>query len=180
MQLTSDEGTTLIDGVLHNNQVSGRPGYEFGAGVTFGKKFYVQPSLKYTSFSLESVNISTENDTKYEDLTAVNSFSIPLKVGFRMINPEVEDLFNIRIFGGLDGQHVLSVNHTEKSGKVDDISKDDFNSLIIHGDLGMGIDLSIFYLDLGYQIGITPVYTTGENHATANTFYANLGLRLKL
>lgn len=97
-----------------------------------------------------------------------------------MIDPEVEDLFNVRIFGGFDGQHVLSVNHTEKSGKVDDISKDDFNNLIISADLGMGIDLFIFYVDLGYQIGLTPVYTTGDNHATANTFYTNFGLRLKL
>ncbi len=180
MQLTSDEGTTLIDGTLHDHEVSGRPGLEMGGNITFGKRFYIQPGFKYTTFSLESVNSSRANDLKFKDLTRINTFAIPLKVGFRMVNPEIEDLFNVRVFGGFDGQHVLSVNHTKKSGKVGDITVDDFNNLIIYGDVGMGVDFLMFYVDLGYQIGLTPVYTTGDNHATANTFYSNFGLRLKL
>jgi len=45
----------------------------------------------------------------------LSAISVPLKFGFRLINPEDEDIFNVRIFGGFDGHHILSVNHSEKS-----------------------------------------------------------------
>jgi hypothetical protein len=55
LQLTSDQGTSLIDGVLHNQKVSGRPGAQFGAALTFGTRFYVQPGFQYAILSSEIV-----------------------------------------------------------------------------------------------------------------------------
>ena len=89
----------------------------------------------------------------------------------------VENLFNVRIFGGFDGSHIRSVDHSNKSNKTDDIEADDFTNLIVSADFGMGLDIFIFYVDLGYQLGLTPVYTGGDQ-AKANAFYSNIGLRL--
>ena len=47
MQLTTDEGTTIVDGILHNQTYSGRPGFQFGGAVTFGDQFYFQPGFQF-------------------------------------------------------------------------------------------------------------------------------------
>ncbi|MDB9776082.1 PorT family protein [Vicingaceae bacterium] len=177
LQLTSDQGVSLIDGVLHDQKVSGRPGAQFGAALTFGSRFFVQPGFQYSILTSEIINESTVTDDVLKEETTINAFSVPLKVGFRLIDPEKENLFNVRIFGGFDGSHILSVDHSKGSEKIDDIDEDDFTNLIVSADFGMGIDIFIFYVDLGYQLGLTPVYTGGDQ-AKANAFYSNIGLRL--
>lgn len=177
LQLTSDQGTSLIDGVLHNQKVSGRPGAQFGAAVTFGSRFYVQPGIQYSFLAKEIVNENIVTGNEWEDQTTIKAISVPLKVGFRLIDPETENLINVRVFGGFDGSHVISVDHSTKSGALDDIDASDFSNLIVSADFGLGLDIFIFYIDMGYQLGLTPVYTGGDN-AKANAFYSNIGLRL--
>ncbi len=177
LQLTSDQGTSLIDGVLHNQKVSGRPGAQFGVALTFGSRFYVQPGFQYAILSSEVVNENTVSGKELLDETTINAISVPLKVGVRLIDPETENFFNVRVFGGFDGSHVISVDHSTKSDGLDDIDASDFSNLIVAADFGLGLDIFIFYIDLGYQLGLTPVYTGGDN-AKANAFYGNIGLRL--
>jgi hypothetical protein len=175
--LTSDQGTSLIDGVLHNQKVSGRPGAQFGAALTFGTRFYVQPGFQYAILSSEIVNENTVSGEELLDETTINVISVPLKVGVRLIDPETENLFNVRVFGGFDGSHVVSVDHSTKSDGLGDIDDSDFSNLIVSADFGLGLDIFIFYIDLGYQLGLSPVYTGGDN-AKTNAFYSNIGLRL--
>jgi hypothetical protein len=177
LQLTSDQGTSLIDGVLHNQKVSGRPGAQFGVALTFGSRFYVQPGFQYAIISSEVINENTVTGDELIDQTTINTISVPLKVGFRLIDPESENLFNVRVFGGFDGSHVISVDHSTKSNGIDDIDASDFSNLIMSADFGLGLDIFIFYIDMGYQLGLTPVYTGGDD-AKANAFYGNIGLRL--
>ncbi len=177
LQLTSDQGTSLIDGVLHSQKVSGRPGTQFGVALTFGSRFFVQPGFQYGIVSSEVVNENTVTGEELLDQTTINTISVPLKVGVRLIDPETENLFNVRVFGGFDGSHVISVDHSTKSNGLDDIDESDFSNLIVSADFGLGLDIFIFYIDMGYLLGITPVYTGGDN-AKANAFYGNIGLRL--
>ena len=175
LQLTTDKGTSIIDGVLHKTTVSGRPGYQFGAAVSFGERFYVQPGIQFATLSTKTVNKNSATGTELTDETTLKVMSIPLKFGFKLINPETESIFNVRIFGGFDGHHVTSVNHGTKSGSLD-ISKDDYTNLIMNADFGLGVDLFFFYIDMGYQIGLSPVHSSGDL-AKANSFYTNIGIK---
>ena len=177
LQLTSDQGESLINGVLHKQKITGRPGAQYGVAVTFGSRFYVQPGFQYAILTSEIVNENTANGIELLDQTTIKTISVPLKVGVRLIDPETENLLNVRVFGGFDGSHVMSVDHTTKSSGLDDIDASDFSNLIVSADFGLGLDLFIFYIDMGYQLGLTPVYTGGDN-AKANAFYSNIGLRL--
>lgn len=178
LQLSSDNGTTLLNGVLHHKTVSGRPGYQFGAALTFGERFYVQPGIQYTTLSTKITNANTVTGTEFTDETSLKIFSIPLKAGIRLIDPKTENIFNVRLFGGLDGYHILSVNHSDNSGNLDEITTDDYSNLIVNADFGIGVDILFFYLDMGYQIGLSPVHS-GSDKAKANSFYSNIGLRLR-
>lgn len=176
MQLTSDEGTTLFNGVIHDQKVSGRPGYQFGLAATFGARFFVQPGFQYTYMSTKIVNENTATGFEFEDNAQVKMISVPLKVGFRLINPETENLVNVRVFGGLDGHHVIDVKHSDKSG-IKVLEKEDYSNMILNADFGLGLDIFIFYVDFGYQLGLTPVHSASGDNAKANSFYGNFGLK---
>lgn len=177
VQLSTDQGTSLIDGVLHNKKVSGAPGYQFGAAVLFGERVFVQPGFQWTTISTTEVNENTVTGDELTDDVTLSMISVPLRVGVRLIDPTVENLFNIRIYGGVDGHHVTGVNHKENNPMTGDIDVDDFNNLIVNADFGLGIDFAFLYIESGYQLGISPVYAA-DSQAKANAFYANLGLRL--
>jgi len=176
LQLSTDKGTSLIEGVVHHRNVSGRPGYQFGAAVTFGERFFVQPGIEFATLSTKIVNKNNSTGKELVDETTIKAFSVPLKVGFRLIDPEKESIFNVRIFGGIVGHHITGVDHKTQSGSLDNISKDDYTNLIMNADFGLGVDLFIFYIDAGYQLGLSPVHTNGDT-AKGNSFYTNLGLR---
>jgi hypothetical protein len=177
LQLTSDKGENIIDDVVHNQKVSGRPGAQFGVALTFGSRFYVQPGFQYAILSTKFVNENTVTGDELTDETTLRTISVPLKVGVRLIDPETENLFNVRVFGGFDGSHVISVDHSTKSDGIGDIDVDDYSNLIVSADFGIGLDIFIFYLDVGYMLGLTPVYTGGDP-SKANAFYSNIGIRL--
>ncbi len=177
VQLSTDQGTSLIDGVLHNRSVSSRPGYQFGVAVLFGERFYIQPGFQWTTVSTKVVNENDVTGAELTDETTISMISVPLRVGFRLIDPEVENIFNIRVWGGFDGHHVTSVDHSVNNPNTGDIDDGDYSNLIVNADFGLGIDVLFFFIESGYQLGISPVYTGGDQ-AKANSFYANLGVRL--
>ena len=176
LQLSSDNTTSLIDGVIHDRSISGRPSLQFGAAMTFGNRFFIQPGFQYSLLSSTIVNKNTVTGAELTDETTLNIMSVPLKVGFRLINPKEENLINIRLFGGIDGHHVTKVKHSTQSSATDGITTKDYSNLILNADFGLGLDLWIFYADLGYQLGLTPVHSGGDK-SKASAFYANLGLR---
>jgi hypothetical protein len=176
LQLTSDEGETLINGVAHEQTVSGRLGAQFGFSATFGARFFVQPGFQRAILSTKIINKNSINGLELIDQTNIRVVSVPLKVGFRLIDPEDVNFVNVRVFGGFDGSHVTSVKHSKKSDGLEEIDANDFSNLILNADFGLGIDVLFLYLDLGYQLGITPVYTGGDS-AKSNAFYGNLGIR---
>lgn len=176
LQLSSDNTTSLIEGVQHDRSVTGRPGLQFGGALTFGNRFFVQPGFQYSVLSTTIVNTNTVTGNELTDETTLNIVSVPLKVGMRLINPQKENLINVRLFGGIDGHHVTKVNHSLKSNSTDQIDESDYSSLIMNADFGLGVDVWIFYADLGYQLGLTPVHS-GADKSKGSAFYANLGLR---
>lgn len=180
LQLSTDNSTTIINGIVNQTTVSGRAGYQVGGAVTFGGRAYIQPGFQYTNLSTKVVNKNTTGtENLFTDESTLQVISVPLKFGFRFIDPEKEDFFNVRLFGGLDGHHVVGVTHGTKSGAINELKKDDYTNLILNADFGAGVDLWFLFLDVGYQVGLTPVHASGDN-AKASSFYTNLGIRIKL
>lgn len=177
VQLSTDQGSSLIEGVLHDRSISGRPGYQFGVAVLFGERFYVQPGVQWSTIGTTVVNKNTVTGAELTDETTLKVISVPMKVGFRLIDPSTENMINVRLWGGFDGHHVMSVDHNVNDPATADLSEDDYSNLILNADFGLGIDILFLYIESGYQLGISPVHAGGDQ-AKANSFYANLGVRL--
>ena len=75
LQLTSDNNTSLIDGVLHKRTVSGRPGFQYGVAMSFGNRFYIQPGAQYSILSTNIVNENTVSGDAITDITTLNVIS---------------------------------------------------------------------------------------------------------
>jgi len=178
-QTSNDQNNTEIDSVDYTTSYSGRPGFEVGLATTIGYRLFFQPGIKFSQISAEVINESNIDYIKYEDLTTINVVAVSLKVGFRLINQDTEDILNLRVFTGLNGLHVFAVNHSEKSNKIDDLNKDDFQDFVFNAELGAGIDLWIFFMDLGYRMGLTPIFKESAIDVKANSLYSDLGVRIK-
>jgi hypothetical protein len=176
------EGTrfTLVDSSLHAKSIDGQLGYQAGISMTFGNHFYVSPGIWYGTYTSNTYLIEEgkdNNDIDFEKETTISTIAVPVRLGFRFINPNAENIFNIRIYGGITGAHVLSVNH-----KGDDeikLDEKDFEKLLVSATGGVGVDVLFFFLDAGYDLGLTG-YEKNADKSRHNSMFVNLGVKFKI
>lgn len=152
-------------------------GYQIGLDAQFGNKIFVQPGLQFEAFkSLQRTSIG--GVTPESELTT-SYLRIPVLVGYRF--GEEEDAFGLRVFAGPNAAFRLSGKSNAQIGDVN--IEDQLKSVIFGLSGGLGLDfLSIFFVDLGYQIGLSDVFedVEGLNSGARNNFlYANAGIRAR-
>ncbi len=176
----STDGTeiTLVDSIIHKKGFEAEVGYQGGLSFTYGNHFYISPGIWYTKFTVNSYLFKEGNDNKdkpdFENESSISMLSIPVRVGFRFINPEAEKIFNMRIFGGITGQHILSVN---SSGDAEsELTKDDYENLMVSATAGLGVDILFLYMDLGYDLGLSNFQKANTN-SRHNSMFVNVGVK---
>ncbi len=107
-------------------------GFHVGVFGKLGNRLYVRPELVYTS---------TSSDYDEGDLK-INKLDLPVLVGAKIIGP-------LHAFIGPSFQYILST-------KFDDVKFDDVeNDLTVGLNLGAGLNLGKFGVDLRYERGFT-------------------------
>lgn len=147
-------------------------GYQVGADLQIGSKFYVQPGvqLEFAKNKIEPKIAGAESsDFKRTHLR------IPVMVGYAF--GEVDGNLAARVFTGPNASIVMAA-------EVDDEDiKDELKSAVFGWNIGVGLDFSILFVDLGYQIGLSDVFDDlgigAENGSRGNAFYANAGVRVR-
>ncbi|UJH67970.1 porin family protein [Allomuricauda sp. SCSIO 65647] len=107
-------------------------GFHVGVYGKLGNRIYVRPELVYTS---------TSSDYNEGDLK-INKLDLPVLVGAKIIGP-------LHAFIGPSFQYILST-------KFDDVKFDDVeNDFTVGLNLGAGLNLGKFGVDLRYERGFT-------------------------
>ena len=163
---------SLAGDLPSNIEQRGKLGFQAGLSVSYGKMFYINPGIYWSNQRIEVTTIQ-DDGSKIIDKPSVHMTSIPLKVGFRLIPPDLVNIVNARVFGGLRTNFF-----TDISGS--DYKKDDFKTTNMAIDLGMGIDILSFFAEIEYGIGISPIFVNSANNTKINTFSFNLGYRLTI
>jgi hypothetical protein len=177
----SNKNTNLLNNLVnHTESISGMPGAQAGFKLGYGHRVYIEPGIEWSQVVLKVINKSTVNDSTYEDNAKLNMISIPLHVGVKLFDTEKQKLFNVRLIGGVTGSSVLSVNHSKRSTLNNDFEKEDFKKMIFSADAGLGIDIWIFYVELQYKFGFTPVFSGNGNNSTYTNLHLNAGLKFTL
>ena len=152
---------------------SARVGYQLGGSIQFGKKLYFEPGIFWVNMSSELVHADIK-DLNYK--TDISGMKIPVFIGYQIIGGDDENILGLRVFGGPSMSWITSVK-----GDGDKLEKDDFNSLLWGVDAGVGVDVWLLFLDVGYEWGLTKVFKgEGVNDVKNNTIWINLGMRFRL
>ncbi len=145
----------------------GRPGFQLGVGLRIGGQWYIEPAAQWAFISTDLVHA---NDASNDIESSVNLFRVPLMFGYDFM--EKSNLVNVRLFTGPSAAFVLSTTGTNAP------DKDAYASTIWGWDIGAGVDIWFVYLELSYEIGLSPVFDTELSDATNNAFIITLGANL--
>ena len=152
-------------------------GGQIGASLMIGDRFHLNPGIAYFSRSTE---FSSKDDPNISSDLLINGVSIPLLVGYRFVDPSSEPLLNVRVYAG---PSLMFLTKNELSGADDNAIN--WNDTQWGGQVGAGLDILIFFLDLSYEFGLTNTIDGTDNNTIDdftdiknNTFYVNAGFRL--
>ena len=173
--LTLDQGD--IENNLQNN-------FLIGAFVRMGKKIYVQPEANYYTqgsvFKYPSIN----NLSPLEQNIKLKSLQVPVNIGWRIINLEI---VNIRLFGGVVANFILDKNLETTSGNADDyedaLIPEDFKDTNWQYDVGVGVDVLMFAVDVKYVGGFSNIlndvtFDGNSVSSKSNLFVVTLGWKI--
>lgn len=144
-----------------------KPGAQIGASVAFGKKFYIEPGVYYSSKSTEFVTSGSSNVT--EDLI-VKGIRVPVAVGVGILGNE-ESVASLRAFGGASGFFVTGVG--------DGLNKEDMKSPSFGVFAGVGVDFWIAFAEVSYEWSMSDASKdlTKLDVGKSRTMFFTLGLK---
>ena len=160
----SSKLTENLDTATFKNQV----GFQIGADLQIGNKFYVQPGVQL-EFRQNTIDPRVDDDQKLNR----SMLRIPVVVGYSF--GEVDGDFAFRVFTGPNA----AINLSSKTDDDSIIEKDDIKSAIFGWNAGLGVDISIIFIDLGYEFGLSEVFENVDGAVRNNLFYANAGVRIR-
>ncbi len=157
-----------------------KAGVQLGADLMFGSQLYFAVGAQYVHSAVvitTTYEVPNENDVTVEGTVTTGSLRVPLRVGYRFTDPEDEPVLNFRLFGGLAPSFPI-ITEFDQDG-LQDIR---FGSTQLALTAGLGLDISVFFLEAGYDLGLTSFFDDDriDVDPKANMLQINAGLRLKL
>jgi len=160
---------------------SGQFGYQFGGHVLIGKRFHFYPGIAYHE---QTVEFTVEQGQSAEDITidqTIAGVDIPILVGFKFINPDDEDIFNIRAFAGPVMTFHTKTEYSEGFGD----NEVDWNDFAFAGRVGLGLDIAFLFIDFSYEFGLSDVHDVSDaadnfTDMKHNTFITSAGIKIKI
>lgn len=164
------------------DQISSDITNSFNAGIflRLGKKIYVQPEINW----LTSGGVFKKpeiNDVKPINQTVeLKTIEIPLILGWRIINLGAG---NIRILAGPSASIVMdkTVSTSNPDDYINPIKESDIEDMVWGMNVGAGVDVLMFTLDVRYQFGLNEVIQQVEGfdfYSKNNMFAVSLGWKI--
>lgn len=150
---TSRFGTEFTDSA----DVSSRVGWQAGAMVRYGNRFFVQSKLELASSTSQMIGPDTSL-INIETKLNRNYIQIPLMLGYKLFqSPDGKSSLNFS--GGIEGTALLKAAMDENLFYV---TENDFEPFSWSAIAQLGFDLWFLRLDLGFHYGLTPMLSTDD------------------
>jgi len=142
-------------------------GFQFGADLQIGSTLYFQAGLNFQTAKLSIEDIGGLD---------VSNINIPAYVGYKFGESGENKAFGFRLFAGPN--FTLKVSE-DLDDAINEINTDNIKSFRISGAAGAGIDISILFVDVIYNFGLTD-FIEGDaiDNSKKNIFLINAGIRL--
>lgn len=161
----------IMDDGNDSLQAGSRAGYQIGASLEIGNKIYLEPGIFYNKFNQSF----TPTDFEKSDFDFnTSSIRVPVYLGWRFFG-NTRSLAGFRIFVGPSVFIPLSVKENNYPVDMDDLKKPQFDF-----SAGAGLNIWHLFLDVSYGWGLSPMFKDDPIESEIQSFYANVGFRLKL
>ncbi len=150
---------------VEGGETKAKVGANIGASIAFGKKFYVEPGVFYTSKSTE---FTLKENPETPNLNAtIQGIRVPVAVGVGVLGNE-DSFITLRAFGGGSGFFV--------TGTGKDLKKDDTESPTWGVFAGAGFDFWIAFVEASYEWSLNNSLKNIEV-GNSRSFFVTLGLK---
>ncbi len=154
----------------------GRGGYQFGADVKLGQRWFLEPGIHFLVRNLNFTYTTAADIPAQEFRYTSRSLRVPLMLGFNLID-QSEDLdFNASIMGGPTALIGLSSQLDQQELSVTTRGTQWY--LGFAGEITLGF----LFVNAGYDVAMSNVFD-GDPFSTnpkVNFYHASAGVRLKL
>ncbi len=171
---------------LDRNDISSdlKNNFQIGLFMRIGSKIYIQPEINWlTQGSIFKTDPTVTNP--FEQEVKLNTVQVPLMIGAKLIDLK---MVNFRIFGGPTASIIASKTIENKvSEYISPLKEADIEDMLWSAQVGAGLDIFKFTLDIRYNFGVNNVIKTanipgiGDNvelNTKTNGFNVTLGLKL--
>lgn len=141
-------------------------GYNLGISYKRGRFFYYEVGAR---FNQRAYDFSNTFDSSYTSNFSMSALDIPLTAGLN-ITSFVDRLVGVRVF--VSGIPSFTLSKDEGSWVK---SKDQIEDFIFYGQVGVGLDITFFFIELGYNYGFSDIVSNKKSEP--NQGYLNLGFR---
>lgn len=142
-------------------------GYQIGVAWQKGNFTYWKVGLRYNYAVYGFNSLATSKDTG--DLK-VQALDIPLSFGVNFLS--FAKIVSLRVYISAMPSFTLGVTNNRFG-----ISKDDVNSFIFYGQIGIGADIAFLLIDFGYNYGTQSLMKNSTSSTNPGQLYLNLGVR---
>ena len=164
-----------------NEQWSGRSGYQFGADMLIGNRWFLMPGIEFMVRNLNYTYAGTSSDgtvhyPSQEYKYTSNALRIPVMLGFHLLDPSKDPAINIYALGGPSAMMNMHADLNNNALHV----KTNHTQWYI--GFGGGLELGFLFVEAGYDVAMSNVFEGQEfqTNPKANLLHINAGLRLKL
>ena len=149
-------------------EYKGRAGFQIGGSVAIGNKVYFEPGIFYVKKTTEYVDENTQglNDQDFN----ISGIRVPLTVGFNLLGSQSAPI-GLRGFGGVSAFFLADIK---------DLNKDDFNTASWGTYVGLGLDITILFVEASYEWSLTNVQKNIQNIdvGKSRSLFVNAGIRI--
>jgi hypothetical protein len=154
--------------------------FNFGVFLRLGKKIYVQPEVNWLTRGGVFTRPEIDNINPINQEIDMKTIEIPVLLGWRIANLGVG---NIRVFAGPSASIVTdgTVSTKSEEGFINPIKDSDLEDMIWGFNVGAGVDVLMFTLDVRYQMGLNEVIQKIEGFdfkSKNNIFAVSLGWKI--
>jgi len=150
-----------------------KTGYDLGFFLRFGGKCYFQPELLYSSSGVTFSGIIPGGSPSDIKLKSIN---VPLMFGARLLNLKI---VNVRVLGGPIASFIVNKDVTY-NGVMDQTKEVSLNNAKWGFQVGAGVDVLMFTLDLRYNVDFNKQFSKQVNGFDWKSQPVNLTLGWKL
>ncbi len=162
---------SALDTKLQDIDAEARAGWNAGFDLRLGKGVvFLNPGLHYYSVTARLFKeIESPDDVNLSEETTIQSLRAPVNIGFKLTGKG--GLIGLQARGGIVPAYVIGV----KERPSFDLNIEDLNRMTWGANVGLGLNVLFFTVDLNYEIGLSKFFNDSEGRN--NMLTASVGIK---